>query len=282
MAYKRSLIDSEYDQLSISRQCELLDIHRSGYYYKPVGESEDNLALMRLIDEAHTKYPFYGSPRMTHHLANQMGKPLNVKRVARLMRKMNIRSVLPRPNTSQPAEGHKIYPYLLRGLEIEKPNQVWSTDITYIPMARGFLYLTAVMDWFSRFVLAWELSNNLERWFCIRAVEEALQWGSPQIFNTDQGAQFTSNDFTGLLVEHKIRISMDGKGRAIDNIFTERLWWSVKYEKVYLHEYEDGKHLWDHLKEYFDYYNYVRPHQSLGNQTPAQVFGIEKNPARMR
>ncbi len=210
---------------------------------------------------------------MTHYLLGELDRPVNEKRVERLMRKMNIRSVLPKPNTSQPGEGHKIYPYLLRGLKILRPNQVWSTDITYIPMARGFLYLVAVMDWFSRFVLAWELSNNLERWFCMETLQKSFSWGQPEIFNSDQGVQFTSNDFTGILIDRGVRISMDGKGRAIDNVFIERLWWSVKYEEVYLKEYEDGIQAWQGLSDYFRFYNYERPHQSLKNETPAKVFG---------
>jgi len=225
-----------------------------------------------MIDEEHLKYPFYGYPRMCHHLEQLTGEKLNEKRIYRLMQKMRIRAVYPRPKTSIAAKGHKIYPYLLRNLTIDHPNQVWSTDITYIPMRRGFMYLVAVIDWFSRYVLSWELSNNMERWFCIDALEAALQINQPKIFNTDQGSQFTSDDFTSKLLEQGIRISMDGRGRALDNVFVERLWWSVKYEKVYLNEYQDGLELFEALKDYFHFYNNQRPHSSLNMATPAEIY----------
>ncbi|MEL6945343.1 MAG: IS3 family transposase, partial [Bacteroidota bacterium] len=258
---KRMFIEKDHEHLSITRQCSLLGLNRSTYYYEAIGESEENLRLMRLIEEHHLKYPYYGSPRMSLLLSKLEGRPINDKRVARLMRLMRIRSVLPKPNLSKPAQGHQIYPYLLRNLSIEKSNQVWSTDITYIPMKRGFLYLCAVMDWYSRYVLSWELSNNMERWFCIEVLEKALERGNPEIFNTDQGSQFTSDDFTNVLKDRGIRISMDGKGRALDNIFTERLWWSVKYEDVYLKAYDNGADLWKGLDQYFQFYNQERPHQ---------------------
>jgi len=266
-------IEKDHEHLSITRQCSLLGLNRSTYYYEAIGESEENLRLMRLIEEHHLKYPYYGSPRMSLLLSKLEGRPINDKRVARLMRLMRIRSVLPKPNLSKPAQGHQIYPYLLRNLSIEKSNQVWSTDITYIPMKRGFLYLCAVMDWYSRYVLSWELSNNMERWFCIEVLEKALERGNPEIFNTDQGSQFTSDDFTNVLKDRGIRISMDGKGRALDNIFTERLWWSVKYEDVYLKAYDNGADLWKGLDQYFQFYNQERPHQALDYQVPAKVFG---------
>lgn len=258
--------------LSLRRQCELLGVNRSSYYYTPLGESAENLMLMEQIDRKHLAHPEWGYPRMTDALREDLSLVINDKRVARLMRKMRIRSVLPAPNTSQPNEAHKIYPYLLNGLTISTPSHVWATDITYIPMAKGFMYLTAVMDWYSRFVLSWKLSNSLEVTFCLEALEDALQFGKPEIFNTDQGAQYTSMPFTEALLQNGIRISMDGKGRALDNRFVERLWWTVKYEKIYLHAYENGNDLYLSLKEFFTYYNYERKHSSLDKRTPAEVF----------
>lgn len=267
---RMSLIDAE-SSLTIGRQCELLGIARSSYYYQPKGESWENLILMELIDRLHLIHPYWGRPQMTQNL-RRMGLWVNHKRIGRLMRLMNIRSVLPKPNTSKPNEAHEIYPYLLRGLEIESPNQVWSIDITYIPMPRGFLYLVAIIDWFSRYVLAWELSNTMETDFCIRTLENAFDFGCPEIFNSDQGAQFTSKRFTKVLKDKKIQISMDGKGRALDNVFVERLWWSVKYEHVYLYCHQNGKELFQGLSEYFDYYNNRRLHSSLDYQTPKEVY----------
>lgn len=235
-------------------------------------ESDWNLELMNRIDKIHLKYPFYGYPRMCDQLRADTGQAINEKRVYRLMQKLRIRSILPRPKTSTPSTEHRIYPYLLRDLPIKHPNHVWSTDITYLPMRRGFMYLTAVIDWYSRYVLSWELSNNMERWFCIEALEAALERGQPEIFNTDQGSQFTSNDFTSILLNKEIKISMDGKGRALDNVFVERLWWSVKYERVYINVYESASELYESLKEYFHFYNYVRPHSSLAKSTPADVY----------
>lgn len=235
-------------------------------------ESAENLELMRLIDEEYTRHPFYGSRKMRDWLQRQ-GYAVNRKRVRRLMRKMGLVSVAPKPNTSRPAPAHKIYPYLLRGLEISRADQVWCADITYIRLAHGFVYLTAVMDWHSRYVLSWEVSVTMEEDFCVSALESALRrHGCPAIFNTDQGAQFTGDAFTGVLKDAGVDISMDGKGRAMDNIMVERLWRSVKYEEVYLKDYESVAELKAALKQYFAFYNEERPHQSHGGQTPAEVY----------
>lgn len=261
--------------LSIRRQCELLNISRSSWYYKPVGESTDNLKYMRLIDEQYLKTPFYGVPRMTAMLKRN-GYEVNHKRVERLMGLMGIRGISPHRNTSKSAlskDGHKIYPYLLRGMSIDRPNQVWSTDITYIGMSTGFLYLCAVIDWYSRYVLSWRLSNTMDTNFCLETLNDALSSGlKPEIFNTDQGSQFTSHLFTETLLDKGIAISMDGKGRALDNIFIERLWRTVKYENIFLHDYENGKDLWSGLKQYWDFYNTERLHQSLSYATPKEIY----------
>lgn len=225
---------------------------------------------MRLIDEQYLRTPFYGWPRMTAHL-HGLGEVVNHKRVQRLMQKMGIQAVYPKPRTTIPAPGHQVYPYLLRGLAITHPNQVWSADITYIPMPRGFLYLMAIIDWFSRYVLAWRISNTLDGDFCREAVREAFTQSQPEIFNTDQGVQFTAQSFTSLVEDAGVRMSMDGRGRALDNVFVERFWRSVKYEDVYLYNYEDGTQLHDGLGRYFQFYNHERPHQSLTYQTPAVV-----------
>ena len=267
-----ALIEREHPQLSIRRQCELVGLNRSTYYHTPAGESDLNLHLMRLIDKQYTKTPFYGWPRMTAYLKRPPhGYVINHKRVQRLMRKMGLQAIYPKPRTSKAAKGHKVYPYLLCHLAITHPNQVWSADITYIPMLRGFMYLAAVMDWYSRYVLAWQLSNTLDGLFCLDALDLALAQGQPDIFNTDQGAQFTALAFTSRLAATGIRISMDGRGRALDNVFVERLWRSVKYEHVYLYEYETVPGLEKGLGEYFTFYNHERPHQSLSYQTPAEV-----------
>lgn len=258
--------------LTKTRQFELLGLSKSSYYYQPAEESRSNLHFMRLIDEHYLKHPSWGYRRMEWYLKEELGYEINHKRVLRLMQKMNIRSVLPRPKTSERNKEHKIYPYLLRNIKVTHPNHAWSTDITYIPMAKGFMYLVAVIDWYSRFVLSWKLSNSLETTFCMEALEEAFEYGKPQIFNTDQGSQFTSLDFTSRLKEKTIKISMDGKGRAIDNVFVERLWWSVKYEDVYLKAYENGLDLYHGLDEYFVHYNTYRPHKSLENKTPLSIF----------
>lgn len=259
------------DDLSLRRQCQLAGVSRSTYYYEPVPESDENLHLMRLMDEHYLKHPEFGSPRMTDWLRDQ-GYRVNQKRIARLMQLMGIQAITPGPHTSKPAPQHKIYPYLLRGVRIERVNQVWSIDITYIPMKHGFMYLVVVIDWYSRFVLAWELSNSLDSDFCVRALERALEYGTPEIFNSDQGAQFTSEAFTNVLLSKGIRISMDGRGRALDNVYIERLWWTVKYEEVYPKCYKDGHQLYKGLMLYFDYYNEERKHSAIDKQTPSDVF----------
>ena len=248
-------------------------MHRSNIYYQPVPESPLNLTLMRLIDEQYLKTPFYGYLKMTAYLREIKHYKVNHKRVYRLMRRMGLRSVAPRPKTSGSNPEHKIYPYLLRDVKITRPNQVWSTDITYIPIQRGFMYLVAVIDWYSRFVLSWEISNTLDVDFCLTALERAFEHGTPEIFNTDQGAQFTANAFTGRLTKAGVRISMDGRGRYVDNIFVERLWRTVKYENIYLSDYDTGLDLFAGLVAYFDFYNHERLHQSLKYKTPAQVYG---------
>ena len=252
------------------RQCELLGLNRSSYYSQPAQESVENLHLMRLLDEQYTQTPFYGRRRMTAWLRSQ-GYEVNVKRVDRLMRKMRLTAIYPKPKTSQAGDGHRIYPYLLRNLPITAPNQVWSIDITYIRMAGGFMYLVAIIDWFSRYILSWRLANTLESSFCIDALHAALALGKPVIFNTDQGVQFTSHAFTDVLEQAHIRISMDGRGRALDNILIERFWRSLKYEYVYLHEYASGTELYQGIRRYFHFYNQERFHQSLDYLTPAQV-----------
>jgi putative transposase len=264
------LIEPNLPDLSIRRQCELLDLNRASYYYEPTGESQLNLKLMRLIDEQYTKTPFYGWLKMTVYL-QKSGYPINHKRVQRLMQVMGLQAIYPKPRTSTPAPEHKIYPYLLWGLPITRPNQVWSGDITYVPLAHGFMYLMAIIDWFSRYVLAWQLSNTLDGLFCIQALKQALQPAQPEIFNTDQGAQFTALAFTDILQAAHIRISMDGRGRALDNIFVERLWRTVKYEDIYLKEYATVPALITGLTHYFTFYNQERFHQSLDYRTPAEV-----------
>ncbi len=254
---------------SIRRQCRLAGVSRSGIYYEPAVETETNLALMRLIDEQYLRHPEFDYPRMTDWLQDK-GYPINHKRVARLMRIMGLQAITPGPHTSNPALEHKIYPYLLRNMTIDQVGQVWSTDITYIPMRYGFMYLTAVIDWYSRYVLAWELSNTMESLFCVDALKHALTKGTPEIFNTDQGAQFTSEAFTEL--DKNIAISMDGRGRALENVFIERLWWTVKYGDIYPKSYSDGHVLHHGLSRYFDYYNTERKHSALDKQTPFEVF----------
>lgn len=253
------------------RQCELLGLNRSSYYYEPATATPLNLALIRLIDEEYTAHPFKGRRKMTRHLLEQ-GYLVNIKRVRRLMQLMGLEAIYPQPRTTVVSQEHRIYPYLLRGVKIIRPFQVWSTDITYIPLANGFMYLTAVIDWYSRYVLAWQLSNTLDTQFCIDALQAALRLGQPEIFNTDQGSQFTSAAFTGILEAAGIQISMDGKGRALDNIWIERLWRTVKYEDIYLKHYETVPLLYRGLREYFAFYNHERPHQSLDYRTPAAVF----------
>ncbi len=261
--------------LSVTRQCAMIALPRSSYYYEAIQtESEENLRLMRAIDELYLKRPFYGSPRITDWL-EELGWNVNEKRVARLMRLMGLQAVVPGPHTSRAHPDHRIYPYLLRGLEIVAPDQVWCTDITYVPMRQGFLYLVAVMDWYSRYVLSWELSNTLDAGFCVDALEQALQKRTPGILNSDQGAQFTSEKFTARVEGAGARVSMDGKGRVIDNIFIERLWRSVKYEEIYLNDYQNGFHARERLSQYFHFYNTERRHQALGKRTPEEVYRCE-------
>jgi putative transposase len=258
------------------RQCELAGVSRSGLYYEPSEESAENLRLMRLLDEQYTATPFYGVVRMTVWL-RQQGYTVNPKRVRRLMRVMGLEAIYPKPQLSKPAAGHRIYPYLLRGLAITRANQVWSTDITYIRLRQGFIYLVAILDWYSRYVLAWEVSTTVDSSFCISALSWALQAGRPEIFNSDQGAQFTCADFTNCLTQRGIPISMDGRGRALDNVFVERLWRTVKYEEVYLKDYLDVREARDSLSRYFVFYNRRRLHQALDYRTPEAVYrGISK------
>lgn len=264
------MIDLDVPLISIRRQCELIGLNRSTFYYAPATESECNLRLMRHIDEQYTKTPFYGWPRMTAHL-RRLGLPVNHKRVQRLMQTMGLQAIYPKPRTSTAATDHKIYPYLLNAVVLSRPNQVWSADITYVRMAKGFMYLVAIIDWWSRYVLSWQLSNTLDPTFCLVALDIALAQGGPMIFNTDQGVQFTSCAFTGRLEQAGIAISMDGRGRALDNIFVERLWRSVKYEDIYLKDYTTVPALEAGLKSYFRFYNHERPHQSLAYRTPAEV-----------
>lgn len=266
------MIDPQHPKLSIRRQCQLIGLNRATYYRKPKGEPELNLELMKIIDKEYTKRPFYGYRKITRQLQEKHGYPVNHKRVVRLMQKMGLQAVYPRPKTSIPNHEHKKYPYLLRNVEIKRPNQVWSTDITYVPMPGGFMYLTAVIDWYSRFVIAWQLSNTLEAEFCVDTLKLALLHGKPEIFNTDQGAQFTANAFVSVLEKNEIQISMDGRGRALDNIFVERLWRTVKYEDIYIKSYATVPELYNGLNEYFRFYNYERIHQSLDYQTPASVY----------
>lgn len=270
-------IDPENKKISISRQCELLGITRSKYYYKQKGESQENLNIMVEIDKQYTETPFYGVRKMQARLRT-LKHDVNHKRVRRLMRVMGLQTIYSKPNLSKANKEHIKYPYLLKGKRIDRVNQVWSTDITYIPMQKGFMYLAAVIDWHSRYVLSWRLSNSLDGIFCIDALIEALRNGKPEIFNTDQGVQFTSEKFTSILKESSISISMDGRGRAIDNVFVERLWRTVKYEYVYLYSQSDGKQLQEGLKAYFDFYNNRRPHQSLNYKVPSEIyFGCQEN-----
>jgi putative transposase len=271
------MIDRKLPDLSIRRQCELLRVSRSGLYYEPEPTSPEELGLMRRIDELHLQRPFFGS-RMLADALRKEGREVNRKRVQRLMRLMGIESMAPKPKTSEPHPEHVRYPYLLRGLTISRPNQVWATDITYIPMKAGFVYLVAIIDWYSRRVLSWRLSNTLDSRFCIAALEEALErFGQPEIFNSDQGAQFTAENFTERLRERGIAISMDGKGRCLDNVFVERLWRSLKYEEVYLHAYDDVTAARAGIARYLAFYNEERSHQALGYQTPAAFYARARN-----
>jgi putative transposase len=268
---KRHLVELEHAQIPIYRQCELLGLSRSSLYYRPVGVSEYNLLLMDMIDRKYTQHPFYGILRMTAWLHDE-GHQVNHKRVQCLMHKMGLKAIYPKPRLSKGGDISEKYPYLLRGLVIRRPNQVWGTDITYIKLRQGFIYLVAVMDWFSRYVLSWEVSNSLDTHFCLSALERALQQGVPEIFNSDQGSQFTSEAFTERLKAAEVRISWDGRGRFWDNIFIERLWRSVKYEEIYLRDYANVTEAIDCLTRYFRFYNTQRHHQALSYRTPQQVF----------
>jgi putative transposase len=286
------MINPKHKKISVRRQCDLLGLNRSSFYYqpitalgkldnsisdiiRPVRETEMNLNIMDRIDALYMDHPFYGSRNMTVIL-NREGCNVNRKRIQRLMRLMGIQAIYPKPRLSISGKGHKIYPYLLKGLSIYRPNQVWCADITYIRLAHGFVYLVAIMDWYGRFVLSWRLSNTMDTEFCLEALREALGNEKPEIFNTDQGSQFTSDDHTGLLKETEIKISMDGRGRVFDNILIERLWRSLKYQDIYIKDYQTIMELSTGLDDYFRFYNYERPHQSLENKTPAMVyFGYE-------
>ena len=271
MKVRRGLVEPGAS-LSVRRQCELLRVNRSSVYYEKVGPDAEELELMRRIDELHLKHPFYGSRRIARELRGQ-GLQANRKRIQRLMRVMGLEAIAPKPRTSKPEPEHAIYPYLLRGLSIDRPNKVWASDITYVPLARGFGYLVAIMDWYSRRVLSWKLSNTLDSSFCVAALNEALlRFGQPEIFNTDQGAQFTAEAFTKVLLARGVKISMDGKGRCIDNVFVERLWRSLKYEEVYLNDYDDLVQARAGIGRYLEFYNYQRPHQALGHQAPAAFY----------
>ncbi|WP_370671626.1 IS3 family transposase [Nitratireductor aquibiodomus] len=271
---RRMMIDPDHERLSIRRQCELVSISRASFYRQPTGESPENLELMRVIDEAFMEAPWYGSRQMARHLRRQ-GWCVGRKRVRRLMRKIGLSPIYQAPRTSEPHPRHRIYPYLLRHLAIERPDQVWSADVTYIPMRRGFLYLVAIMDWFSRKVLAWRLSNTMDADFCVAALEEAIaRHGRPDIFNTDQGSQFTSFAFTTTLKDAGIRISMDGRGRWMDNVFIERLWRSLKYECVFLNAFETGSEARNGIGSWIAYYNGRRPHSTFGGRTPDEVHAM--------
>jgi putative transposase len=267
------MIESDHSLISISRQCQLIGLNRSSFYARTVAgaQSVDSLKVMKLIDQLYTSCPFYGSRRIAETLKRD-GYSVNRKRIQRLMRLMGLHGIELHSGTSSPAPGHKIFPYLLRGVHIERPNQVWSTDITYVPMNHGFMYLTAVIDWHSRYVLSWELSNTLTCDFCIEALMKAFRFGKPEIFNTDQGSQFTSNAFTSILQDTGIAISMDGRGRALDNVFIERFWRSIKYEDIYLKNYDTVYELYHGINTYMKFYNQKRLHQSLDYQTPGEVY----------
>ena len=267
---KRLTIESFAD-ISIIRQCDLVGLPRSSYYFRPAGETQENLELMHLLDQEFTCFPYYGVAKMTKHICRK-GYLVNPKRIRRLLRKMGLMAIYPKKGLSLPEASHKKFPYLLKDLSISRPNQVWATDITYIRLEGGFLYLVVVMDWFSRYVLSWNLSNTLELGFCLDCLDESLMRGQPEIFNSDQGSQFTSSAFTAKLEQRKIQISMYGRGRAFDNIFVERLWRSVKYEEVYLKNYSQVRDAWQGLKSYFKHYNETRVHQGLDYNTPAEVY----------
>jgi putative transposase len=266
------LVEPTHARISVRRQCELLGLNRSSYYYEPAKETAENLRLMRLIDEQYTAQPVYGSRRMTVWLKKDKREEVNRKRVQRLMRLMGLEAIYPKPKLSAGSRDHRIYPYLLRNVPITRVDQVWSTDITYVPLPSGFMYLAAVIDWFSRCVLSWRLSNTLDGEFCVEMLEEALSRGRPDVFNTDQGVQFTASAWTSRLEKSGVQVSMDGKGRCLDNVFVERLWRTVKYEDVYIRGYEDVPGLSKGLTCFFPFYNEVRRHQALEYRTPAEVY----------
>jgi len=269
------MIESKNDKISIRRQCELLGISRNQYYYKPKSESSENIDIMHRMDYQYLKTPYYGARRMTEQLKRELGKTINIKRTRRLMKKMGLETIYRKRNLSRRNKAHSVYPYLLRDMEIDNINQVWSTDITYIPMKNGYMYLTVVIDWHSRYILSWGLSNSLGITSSIETLKDALKQGKPEIFNTDQGSQYTSLEYTSVLQDAGIRISMDGRGRALDNIFVERFWRTIKYECVYLSEFKDGEELYRVLKNYINFYNNERLHQSLDYLTPAEIFNSE-------
>jgi putative transposase len=273
MRERRALVEPRIG-LSMRRQCELLGVSRSSLYYQPVGQDPEELALMRRMDEIHLEHPFFGS-RMMREILKAEGQTVNRKRIQRLMRLMGLESLAPKPRTSKPAPEHPVFPYLLRNLKVTRINQVWAADITYIPMAHGFAYLVAIIDWYSRRVLSWRLSNTMETSFCVEALREALmRFGRPEIFNTDQGSQFTDQDFTSILLDRGVKVSMDGKGRCLDNVFVERLWRSLKYEEVYLNAYDTMQEARVGIGRYFEFFNCRRPHSSLGYQTPASFYNM--------
>jgi len=265
------MIEAVNCQLSIKEQCSLIDLSISSYYYHPLGITEEELEIMASIDRIYTGYPFYGVRKITDELRKQ-GSWYNHKRIWRLMRLMGLQAIVPKKNLSKPKRDNLVYPYLLRGVKITKINQVWSTDITYLPIYKDYVFLVAVIDWFSRFVLSWELSNSLDVYFCIEALDRALRQGKPEIFNTDQGSQFTSKSFTEKIIGNEIKLSMDSRGRALDNIFIERLWRSLKYEDIYLKDYKSIPELREGLNNYFNFYNFKRSHQALEYKTPAEIY----------
>jgi putative transposase len=266
------MVEKSNSPLTISEKCDLLELPRSSYYYKSCGETDKNIELMKLIDEIHTDHITWGSRKIRDFLRNE-GHKVNRKRIQRLMNKMQIQVLYPKRNLSRANKNHKVYPYLLRNLSIDHPNHVWCTDITYIRLDHGFTYLVAVMDWYSKKILSWELSNTVDRFFCISSLEEALEkYPNPEIFNTDQGSQFTSPDFTKVLKDESIKISMDGKGRALDNISIERFWRTLKQDEIYLHEYRSMQEARDRINKFIDEYNSIRPHQSLNGKTPDMVY----------
>jgi putative transposase len=274
-------VETEHPTLSIRRQCELLDLPRSTFYYELAEPDPEDLVLMRLLDEQYLRTPFYGSRKMVVHL-DMLGHRVNRKRVQRLMRQMGLRAVYPRPKTSTPNPEHQVFPYLLRDMQVERAGQVFAADITYIPLRRGHVYLVAIIDWYSRYVVSWRLSTTLDSGFCVEALEASLEQATPEIFNTDQGSQFTSSAFVETLKAAGVRISMDGRGRALDNVFVERLWRSLKYEEIYLRSYDTVPDLLVGLARYFDFFNHERPHQALGYQTPAEVYFAASDPGDLR